>query len=340
MKWRSIHSREVSFYGNYIASLNYTTALKEDLGFSLDNYVFFSSDGKIAESFISDDTFKFVQKKMFNNYDLMEKYLSFFEKKYEMFEELKGILNSNLNINNEKLLSLVKKVNFLFSRCFSVLRLPLLLEDLIGKENKFSEMIEKASKYKDKIGKYFYECASLIEGRLFDEIGKRLGISSNLLKFASPYEIESFISSNKINTSKLMKRKKYVIMIEGNTIKTLFSYDAQNFIENFNIDFTKGKCGSPGYVKGKVKIILETSDLDNINEPVVAICRFSSEEFIKYFSHFVAIVTADSGVLNHAAIVAREYGIPCIVGMKDVEKKFKDGDYVEVDADNGVVRKI
>lgn len=46
------------------------------------------------------------------------------------------------------------------------------------------------------------------------------------------------------------------------------------------------------------------------------------------------------GILCHAAIVSREFKIPCIVGTKFATKVFKDGDLVEVDADKGVVRKI
>jgi len=53
-----------------------------------------------------------------------------------------------------------------------------------------------------------------------------------------------------------------------------------------------------------------------------------------------AIVTDEGGLSCHAAIVARELGVPCIVGTKIATKVFKDGDLVEVDADKGIVRKI
>ena len=53
-----------------------------------------------------------------------------------------------------------------------------------------------------------------------------------------------------------------------------------------------------------------------------------------------AIVTDEGGMLSHAAIISREFGIPCIVGTHYATKVFKDGDLVEVDADKGIVRKI
>jgi len=53
-----------------------------------------------------------------------------------------------------------------------------------------------------------------------------------------------------------------------------------------------------------------------------------------------AIVTDEGGILCHAAIVSRELGVPCVIGTKEATSCFKDGDYVEVDANDGKVRKI
>jgi pyruvate,water dikinase len=51
-----------------------------------------------------------------------------------------------------------------------------------------------------------------------------------------------------------------------------------------------------------------------------------------------AIVTDEGGVTCHAAIVSRELGIPCVIGTRVATRTFKDGDTVEVDATNGVVK--
>ena len=53
-----------------------------------------------------------------------------------------------------------------------------------------------------------------------------------------------------------------------------------------------------------------------------------------------AIVTDEGGMLSHAAVISREFKIPCIVGTHVATKVFKDGDLVEVDANTGVVRKL
>jgi pyruvate,water dikinase len=51
-----------------------------------------------------------------------------------------------------------------------------------------------------------------------------------------------------------------------------------------------------------------------------------------------AVVTNEGGITCHAAIVSRELNIPCIIGTKIATRVLKDGDMVEADADNGIVR--
>ncbi len=66
----------------------------------------------------------------------------------------------------------------------------------------------------------------------------------------------------------------------------------------------------------------------------------TSPEYIDAIRRAGAIVTDVGGLTSHAAIVSRELNIPCIVGTKIATTVLKDGDLVEVDATNGVVRKL
>jgi pyruvate,water dikinase len=51
-----------------------------------------------------------------------------------------------------------------------------------------------------------------------------------------------------------------------------------------------------------------------------------------------AIITEVGGLTCHAAVISREFGIPCIIALKNSMRNFKDGDFVEVDADSGVIK--
>ena len=53
-----------------------------------------------------------------------------------------------------------------------------------------------------------------------------------------------------------------------------------------------------------------------------------------------AIITEVGGLTCHAAVISREFGIPCIIALKNAMHNFKDGDLVELDADKGAVKVI
>jgi pyruvate,water dikinase len=72
----------------------------------------------------------------------------------------------------------------------------------------------------------------------------------------------------------------------------------------------------------------------------ILVAGMTRPDYVSYMEKAAAFVTDGGGILCHAAIIAREMGKPCIVGTQIATKVLKDGDLVEVDAKNGVVRKI
>ncbi|MFA6410850.1 MAG: PEP-utilizing enzyme [Candidatus Buchananbacteria bacterium] len=103
----------------------------------------------------------------------------------------------------------------------------------------------------------------------------------------------------------------------------------------------KGISGSAGLIKGMVKIVnlanLETVDF---SKGTILVCDNTDVRYLSYMRKAAAIVTNRGGILTHAAIIARELGIPCIVDTKTATQVLKDGDLVEVDANQGIVRKL
>jgi pyruvate,water dikinase len=64
----------------------------------------------------------------------------------------------------------------------------------------------------------------------------------------------------------------------------------------------------------------------------------TTPDYVSAMEKSVGFITDSGGITCHAAIISREFGVPCIVGTKNATTMLKDGDLVEVDADNGVVR--
>lgn len=79
------------------------------------------------------------------------------------------------------------------------------------------------------------------------------------------------------------------------------------------------------------------NEAKRVKEGEVLLCAMTSPDYVPAMNRAAAIVTDEGGLLCHAAIVSRELEKPCIVGTKIATKILKDGDFVEVDANKGVV---
>ncbi len=99
----------------------------------------------------------------------------------------------------------------------------------------------------------------------------------------------------------------------------------------------KGFSANKGKVRGIVKIILSSKDFLKLNPGEILVTTMTSVDFVPIMERAAAFVTNEGGITSHASIVAREMNKPCIIGTKNATQILKDGDMVEVDADNGLV---
>ncbi len=102
----------------------------------------------------------------------------------------------------------------------------------------------------------------------------------------------------------------------------------------------KGNSAYPGIVQGVVRILRRKNQVSECKEGEILISPMTTPDFIPAMRKAAAIVTDEGGITCHAAIVARELKKPCVVGTKIATQILKDGDFVEVDANQGMVRKI
>ncbi len=102
----------------------------------------------------------------------------------------------------------------------------------------------------------------------------------------------------------------------------------------------KGYVASKGKASGVVKIVLTEKDLGKVEEGDVMVATNTNPSYMTAIKKVSAIVTDEGGLLCHAAIVSRELNIPCVIGTKNATAILKDGNLVEVDANNGIVKKV
>ena len=98
-----------------------------------------------------------------------------------------------------------------------------------------------------------------------------------------------------------------------------------------------GIAGSAGVVEGAARVIFDVGQLADVQDGEVLVAPFTSTSWTPVFSRIAAAVTDAGGVMCHAAIIAREYRLPAVLGTGSATKRIETGDRVRVDGDNGVV---
>jgi pyruvate,water dikinase len=99
----------------------------------------------------------------------------------------------------------------------------------------------------------------------------------------------------------------------------------------------RGIPGSAGVAEGTARVILDVSQLADVQDGEILIAPFTSTSWTPVFGRIAGVVADAGGVMCHAAIVAREYCLPAVLGTGAATKRIATGDRIRVDADNGVV---
>lgn len=177
---------------------------------------------------------------------------------------------------------------------------------------------------------------------------------NNFLKYKNISHVLTFdemveIAENKFSDAKLkeiQKRQNGCFLLNGivySDLKKLTEILKENNLrfEEEKIDGIleiRGATAMRGYAKGMVKIIKTKNEIPKIKKGDILVTQMTSPDYVPAIKISSAIVTDEGGSLCHAAIVSRELGIPCVIGTKIATQALQDGDLVEVDADNGMVK--
>ena len=88
------------------------------------------------------------------------------------------------------------------------------------------------------------------------------------------------------------------------------------------------------------KIVQSLAEADQLEEGEIMVASLSDIGWTPYYSIISGLITEIGSLLSHCAVVAREYGIPAIVGAKGARKFLKNGDMVLLDGDRGIIELI
>jgi phosphohistidine swiveling domain-containing protein len=118
-------------------------------------------------------------------------------------------------------------------------------------------------------------------------------------------------------------------------------YDPDGFVPEVvdaNFDVLKGWAVSSGVAEGKARVILRADTDEQVLAGEILVAPFTDPGWTPYFLPAAAVVMNQGSLLSHGSIVAREYGIPCVVNVGPATRIIKTGQMIQVDGNHGVVR--
>jgi pyruvate,water dikinase len=98
-----------------------------------------------------------------------------------------------------------------------------------------------------------------------------------------------------------------------------------------------GLGGSPGVVEGVARNIASLDEADQVQDGEILVCQMTNPAWVVLFTRIAGLVTDAGGVAAHPAVVAREFGLPAVVGTSHATAAIRTGDRVRVNGSTGVV---
>ena len=344
MKWKKEVQRENDFLKNYLLYESFVDNFLKKWNFPHPEYLTVRKGQSYTHHFNTESysalaQFVFEQSQKdpeFINI-LVEDGKKHFDNLINFAENLPPLKNKT----DSQILELIKEYFHLYKEPYPYFLLTVDAE-LFEKQNteEAKAIVEKLGRLR-LYGRSSFNKTHELAAPLFEEIANRPALSITELKFFTPQEIISLLENKERIKRTIQERDNCFLVYDGNKFElhenaSLIIHDP----EGFNGEI-KGQTTFPGIYQGKVKIIKVVNDLQKINGGEVLVLQMTTTDLIGInLQKAGAIVTDEGGITCHAAILSREWKIPCVIGTKIATKILKDDDLVEVDANIGVVKKL
>ena len=159
--------------------------------------------------------------------------------------------------------------------------------------------------------------------------------------FLSFEELRQIVSINKMDRGLIHKRKNEFEIYKKLTPPRVFTSDGEIITgsykrENLPAEAIVGLAVSAGTIEGRARVILNMESAD-IKSGDILVTAFTDPSWTPLFVSIKGLVTEVGGLMTHGAVIAREYGIPAVVGVENATKLIKDGQRIRVNGTDGFV---
>ncbi|WHX98003.1 phosphoenolpyruvate synthase [Neobacillus sp. DY30] len=154
-------------------------------------------------------------------------------------------------------------------------------------------------------------------------------------------ELHEAVRTNKLDYEIISNRKEEYKFYEKLTPPRVITSDGEIIRgryhqENLPVDAILGLPVSSGVVEGRARVILNMEEAD-IEEGDILVTSFTDPGWTPLFVSIKGLVTEVGGLMTHGAVIAREYGLPAVVGVENATKRIKDGQRIRVHGSEGYV---
>jgi len=341
-KWIKFTEREADLFTVFCILFGYTKIFKKHIGINFQNFLVVYKKG-IASSYRESIEYEAILQHIKKNKRWFLEILNKLEKQNKLLKNFLAYKDFK-EFSDQKLLNLFKKFVKIYQGYFPLFTLPKYYGMVFERKELSKDVKTKLRLLRGTA--YYEDIQDKFLPSLFKEIGSRKNIKPELLSYASPEEIIKLFSGDKIiNNSLLKERKKYcLIFVKKGKFNLFIKKQAQKIEKDQlkdnelkDVSEITGQIAYPGNINGEVKIVLTKNDLKNIDGKII-VTPMTSIRFIPFIRKVKGIITDEGGIACHAAIISREFKIPCIIGTKTATKILKNGDLVSIDAKKGIVK--
>ncbi|XHW91002.1 PEP/pyruvate-binding domain-containing protein [Streptococcus dysgalactiae subsp. equisimilis] len=282
-------------------------------------YKKFNEFKNISDEFMKDNGFK----SDYNCYCLSAK--TFLEDPDRLTNILRPILNENSNESKDTkdFSKLMESIEGIYGKKYQDIEKQI-------KYFRYFHVVREESQYLwETLFYYVRKCVKRINFILLGDENIEIGVANLFHK-----ELLKAINRGNLNESdkeKINRRnEKFPLAVKVWEASKLLIFKTDG-------DVLKGVSGSTGIAVGKVCLINSPKEFYKMKKGDILVCHLTDPEWTPLFKLASAVVADTGSALSHAAIVAREYNIPAVLGVGFATTKFKDGDTIQVDGNTGEV---
>lgn len=270
----------------------------------------------------------------------------------DYLERLNNLLNDNIEEKIENIYKVRKENDIQYEKILEQYKFTTKAKNLIKAIRDFIFLRTFTTEYSDHL--FFVGRHSI-----FKEISNRTNIPDEDLIMLDNKEILDILKNQGImskeikNTLEDRKKGFAMIWINGD-VQTVFgdeSLELQNEIagiykttgneeDTLDSNVITGSIANRGKVRGIARVLTTYKDIYKVQKGDIIVATMTTPDYVSAMEKAAGFITDEGGITCHAAILSREFNVPCVVGTVNATKEIKDGEMIELDAYSGKIYKL